>query len=355
MKLNILVTASGSTIAQGIIKSIKIANLDCEIITTDATPYAVGLYRGKKGYIVPLAKSENFIGKIIKICKKEKIHCIFVGTDYELLRFAENKEKIEKETGAKVIVSPSHTINITHDKWLTYKFLLNNNLPFIPSSLKENVDELIKNEGFPLIIKPRIGDSSKDTYVVRNKKELEEKLKFLLKKENDNKYLFKKSEPIIQKYLPDDKKEYTSTSLTFDKKCYGVLSMNREMRFGGHTTKAIIDDFPQVNNEIKKVAETLNAFGPCNFQSRLFNKKPLVFEINCRFSGTTPFCAEVGFNTVEATIRHVVLKEKIQELKYKKGVILRYFNELFIPKKEIEKVKKYHSIKNSRSEFNKIF
>ena len=355
MKLNMMVTASGSAIAQGIIKSLKLSNLNFDMITTDTQPYAVGLYRGKAGYIVPMAREPNFIDEIIKVCNKENIDCIFIGTDYELLKFAENKKRIEKETNARVVVSSPEIIKIADDKWLTHKFLIENKLPHIPSVLSDDADDLVGKEGFPLIIKPRIGDSSKDTYVIKDRRELHEKLSFLWNKKLDNKYLAKKSEPIIQKYLTDEQKEYTSTTLTFDKKCYGVLSMNREMRFGGHTTKAIIKDYPEINKQVRKVAEILNAFGPANFQSRDFNNKSLVFEINCRFSGTTPFCAELGFNTVEAAVRHIVLKEKISELNYKKGVILRYFNEVFIPHSEIEQVKKYNFIKNPKSEINKIF
>jgi len=355
MKLNIMVTASGSAIAQGIMKSLKMSSLDFDLITTDTQPYAAGLYRGKAGYIVPLAKHPDFIDEIIEVCNKENIDCIFIGTDYELLKFAENKKRIEKETNAKVVVSSPEIIKIADDKWLTHKFFVNNNLPHIPSVLHYDIDKLIEKEGFPLIIKPRVGDSSKDTYVVKNKKELDKKLSFLLNKKADNQYLSQKPEPIIQKHLTDEQEEYTSTTLTFDKKCYGVLSMNREMRFGGHTTKAVINDFPEINKQVRKVAEILNAFGPCNFQSRLFNNVPLVFEINCRFSGTTPFCAELGFNSVEAVVRHIILKEKISDLKHKNGVILRYFNEIFIPHSEIEQVKKYNFIKNSKSKINKVF
>lgn len=353
-KLNIMVTSTGGAIGQGILKSLKLANLNCDIIATDAYPYAAGLYTEKAGYVVPLAKDPGFIEKIIKICKKEKIHCILIGTDYELLKFAENKKRIEKETGTKIIVSSPEIIKIANDKWLTHKFLVDNNLPHIPSVLHHDVDKLIETEGFPLIIKPKIGDSSKDTYIVNNRKELQERLFFLLDKKQDNIYLAQQSQPIIQKYLINKQEEYTSTTINFDNKCYGVLSMNREMRLGGHTTKAIIESFPKINRAIQKVAETLNAFGPCNFQSRLSNGVPLIFEINCRFSGTTPFCAEVGFNTVEATIRHVVLGERMQSLTYKKGVILRYFNEIFVPRSEIEKVKKDNYIKNPKSEINKV-
>lgn len=355
MKLNIMVTAVGSAIGQGVIKSLKLSDLDFDLITTDTQPYAAGLYRGKAGYIVPMAKEKNFIDEIIKICNKEKVDCIFIGTDYELLKFAENKKRIEKETNAKVVVSSPEIIKISDDKWLTYRFLVENNLPHIPSALYHNAEKLIDKEGFPLIIKPRIGDSSKDIFVVKNKKELQEKLSFLLNKKVGNPYLSQKAEPVIQKYIENEQEEYTSTTITFDKKCYGVLSMNRVMRYGGHTTKAIIDDFPLINRTIKKVAETLNAFGPCNFQSRVVDNIPLIFEINCRFSGTTASCAQLGFNTVETAIRHIVLNEEIQEPMYKKGVVLRYFNEIFIPEREISKVKAEGSIQNPVSEVNEAF
>ncbi len=352
MKLNILVTATGSAIAQGIMKSIKWSGIEHELIATDTQPYAAGLYRGKKAYIVPMAKDPGFIDKIIKICNTDNIDCIFIGTDYELLKFAENKERIENETNAKVIVSSPEAIMIADDKWLTHKFLVDNNLPHIPSVLPEEMDELIEEVGFPLIIKPRIGDSSKDTFVVKNKEELLDRLEYMNNKSAANKFLNERTSPIIQKYLPNDEEEFTSTTVTFDRRCYGALSMNREMRFGGHTTKAVIEDFPIVNKEVRRVAEIFNAFGPGNFQSRLVDGIPHIFEINCRFSGTTPFCAGVGFNTVGATIKHVVLKEKIPELTYKKGVVLRYFNEVFIPHEEIDTIKRNGVVENPTSTIN---
>jgi carbamoyl-phosphate synthase large subunit len=219
--------------------------------------------------------------------------------------------------------------------------------------LIDGLDDFVDEVGFPLIIKPRIGDSSKDTFVVKNKEELSEKTSLF--KEGKTTNLYTKSEPIIQEYIATEKDEYTSTALTFNNHCYGVLSMRREMRFGGHTTKAILDDYSEINKTMRNMAEKFNAFGPANFQSRFHNGLPRVFEINCRFSGTTPFCAEVGFNTAEAVIRHVILKEPIQELKYEAGIVLRYFNEVFIPMHEFNKLQRDSFIKDPKSRVNNIF
>jgi carbamoyl-phosphate synthase large subunit len=353
MKLNILITASGSAIGQGIIKSIKGSSLNCYIVTTDSQPYAAGLYRGGAAYLIPLAKSPNYIDEIIKICNKENILGICIGTDYELIKISENKERIEKETNAKVIVSPPEIIKIANDKWLTYKFLKENNLPYIPSALCSDVETLVEEEGFPVIVKPRIGDSSKNTFIVNSKKELNEKLELLLDSTDINPYLNEKIEPIIQKCIGKEQEEYTSTTVVFDKKCYGVISMRREMKYGGHTTKALIEDFSKINKTIEKVAETLNPFGPCNFQSRLINDTPYIFEINCRFSGTIAACSQVGFNTVEACIKKVILNEELTNLKYKKGVVLRYFNEVLISQECINEMIKKRYLLNPDSEINK--
>lgn len=315
-------------------------------------------YRGNAAYLVPVAKNPDFIDKIIEICNKENIDAILVGTDYELSSFAQNREVIENETGAKVLVSPESIIDIANDKWLTHLFLKENNLPSIPSALHQDVDELVDKEGFPLIIKPRIGDSSKDAFVVKDKGQLLEKLEYLLRTTSNNPYLTEVAEktgPIIQKYLPNSQEEFTSSTVVLEGKSYGVLSFQREMRYRGHTTKAIIEEFPLINQTIEKTAKVLNPFGPCNFQSRLLNGIPHVFEINARFSGTTATCAQVGFNTVEACLRRVVLNQDIPTLSFRKGVMLRYFNELFVPKELIDTIEKKRYLQNPMSEANEYF
>jgi carbamoyl-phosphate synthase large subunit len=352
MKLNILVTSAGSAIAHGIMKSIKKSSLDCDIITTDAQPYASALYRGKAAYLVPFAKDPDYIEKIIEICKKENIHAIMIGMDYELLKLAENKELIEKETNAKVIVSPPEVINISDDKWLTQKFLQENDLPNIPSALPEDADTLIEKENFPLIIKPRIGDGSKNTFIVHNREELYEKIKIFADAEGKEDAAPYEINPVIQKYMGQEDEEFTSTTFVFDNKSYGAISMNREMRFPGHTTKAKILDFPLINDHIMKVAEKLNPLGPCNFQSRVVGGVPYIFEINCRFSGTTATCTLAGFNHVEECLRKIVLDEDPRIQIPKNGTMLRYFNEVFVPNEDIERIKRERHLTNPQSEIN---
>jgi carbamoyl-phosphate synthase large subunit len=348
----VLVTAGGSAVAQGIIKSIKKSDLDCEIVVTNTHYDAAGLYRGDVAYLVPPCNSKDYIGTIIDICKNEKVQAVLIGVDYELRPLSENRELIERESGAKVIVSPPEIIKISDDKWLTNKFLEKNGFPYIPSVLASDAEKLAEIEGFPLIVKPRVGDASKDIFKINNMSELREKVDFLLEN-TTNAYTFGEiPSPIIQKYMGNEDDEFTSTTVVFDNRSYGVISMRRKMRFGGHTTTAKVIDFPEVDGLVKKVSEKLNPFGPCNFQSRLVNGIPYIFEINCRFSGTTSTCALFGFNNVEASLKKAILGEEIKDLTHKKGYMFRHFHEVYVPLEDVEKINRDGFLKNPSSEIN---
>ena len=348
----VLITAGGSAVAQGIIKSIKKSDLDCEIVVTNTNYDAAGLYRGDVAYLVPPYNSKNYIRTIIDICKKENVQALLIGVDYELRPLSENRELIERESGAKVIVSPPEIIKISDDKWLTNKFLENNGFPSIPSALASDAEKLAATEGFPLIVKPRIGDASKDTFIINNMSELREKVDFLLKYTTNVHTFGEIPSPIIQKYMGTEEDEFTSTTVVFDSRSFGVITMQRKMRFGGHTTTAKVIDFPKIDRLVKNVSEKLNPFGPCNFQSRIVNGIPYIFEINCRFSGTTPTCALFGFNNVEACLKKAILGEEIKDLTHKKGYMFRYFHEVYVPLEEVEKINRDGFLQNPSSEIN---
>jgi carbamoyl-phosphate synthase large subunit len=62
-----LVTAAGTIVAQGIMKSLRLASsfpdvaIRYRIVNADASPQAAGLYRGDSGSLVPTADSPDYI------------------------------------------------------------------------------------------------------------------------------------------------------------------------------------------------------------------------------------------------------------------------------------------------------
>lgn len=63
----------------------------------------------------------------------------------------------------------------------------------------------------------------------------------------------------------------------------------------------------------------LGARGPVNLQGRITNKGIKIFEINARFTGITGLRAALGFNEVEACIRHWLTDEPMYDLKINQG------------------------------------
>ena len=173
-----LVTAAGTIVSQGIMKSLKLANsipdspVKYSIVATDANSEGTGLYRSDLGVVVPAASSPEYVDSILKICKDQMIRAIFIGSDEELAILSKSSKRIQDETGAVVIANPSEVISTGQDKWKTFEFLKRNNLPCAESSLVAEQDRFTQEFGFPLVVKPREGHGSLHMYVVKNGDEI---------------------------------------------------------------------------------------------------------------------------------------------------------------------------------------
>ena len=329
-KANVLVTAAGSILAQGIIKSLKLANISKKnipvkyrIIATDMNAQAAGLYRCDGGILVPPASSPNYIDSIVKISKEQNICAIYVGSDEELLAIGRARKQIENETEAKIMINPIEVITIARDKWKTFEFLKANNIPNTESSLPEDNQRFIEEFGFPIVVKPREGYGSLHFYVVNSRKEME--------------YAISKIQkvgwhPLLQEYLKDDNVEFTS-GVTVDRSGKYIMSSIsiRKIIKHGQTYKAFIDDFEYIRKSAEEAALRLGARGSVNIQAKLVEDKPKVFEINPRFSATCPIRSVAGINEPDIVFRNRVLGEDIKKIdKYQKLICLRYWNEVYI-------------------------
>jgi carbamoyl-phosphate synthase large subunit len=333
---NVLVTAAGGIVSQGIIKSLKFVNkkkdrsVTYKIIAADASPLAAGIYRSDLGILIPSALSEQYVDSIIKICKEQSIKAIFVGSDEETIPITHARSEIESKTEAIVLTNPAEVITTASDKWKTYEFLKKNNLPYAESALPENQESFIQEFGFPLVVKPRQGHASMHFYVTNNKDEIRYAILAIQKAG---------WEPILQEYIQGDDVEYTS-GVTVNKsgtKIMSSISMLRTMK-GGQTYKAFIDDFKLVRKSAEEVAIKIGTRGAINIQARLDTDKPKIFEINPRFSGTCALRAIAGVNEPDIVFRNTVLDQDIQVDGYQRLVAMRFWNEVYLPYSTYEKV-----------------
>ncbi len=336
-KLNILVTGAGSGVGQSIIKALRISNLRLNIISADIDVYNTALYRTKQSIVIPRVEKKNSLKKIIYIIRKYKIKILFIGSEYEIDFFSKNKKIIEKKTNVNICVSSKEIIDIANDKFKTIEFLFNNNFK-VPKSFvvnKKNINEIYKKLKKPFILKNRFGTSSREVYLINDKKKflnVAKSLKFPMIQEN-----LRKKNPHFQG------DEYTCS--IFRDNDGNLIGPFISQRFLKHGTSWILKTIKnrKLSNIMKKISIKLNNFGTINVQFMKKNKNFLPIEINSRFSGTTSIRAALGFNEPEMYIKSFYLKKKIIKKTIREGFVFRYIEEIFLNTCHDKKLFRYFS------------
>lgn len=315
--MRVLVTGAGALLGQGVIRSLRASKLSATVIAVDPSPLSAGLYWADESYLIPMASDPTYEASVAALVERTRPDVVIPGTDVELSAFAKNRLEWEKRYATKIVISDPRVVAIADDKYETFRFLSANGFPAPASCLPGDEKDLIDRVGFPLIVKPRVGARSVGVVKVENESELEQALR-------------NSAGMVIQECVATTSDEYTAGALVFDGSCRASIVMRRELR-DGNTHRAFVDAYPELNVHVRQMAEALAPHGPVNFQFRLDRQgRVKVFEINARFSGTTPFRARAGFNEVELVIRHIAHGEEIHQPKIEAMTILRHFEETVV-------------------------
>ncbi|WP_289129409.1 ATP-grasp domain-containing protein [uncultured Clostridium sp.] len=296
MIINILILSAGRRVE--LIKCFKeaskIKNIESNIITTDISKTAPATYFGDKNYIIPRIDEDGYVDAIVDICNKENIILVIPTIDTELKVLSENKNLIEKETNAKVLISDKKVIDICRNKKNTNKFFEENGFG-VPKEIKDS-DIENRNYEFPLFIKPLDGSSSINAFKVNDEKQL------LFFKE----YIDK---PIIQECIEGT--EYTIDAfIDFEGNPITIVPRERIATRAGEISKGKIVKDRELINEVKKVIEALKPIGHITIQCMKTKNGIKFIEINPRFGGGAPMSIKAGANS-PLNLYRLLLNEKL--------------------------------------------
>lgn len=319
-RLTVLVLGVGGNVSQGILKALALGDLPCRIVAACVSPLSLGLYTVDRAYVSPQANDPAFLDWLVTVCRDERVQAVLSGVEPVLAPLAQHAATIQRETGARCIVSDPACLAVGDDKLVTSQWLEAHGCNFPRSAASEDaaaIAGLVATCGYPLIAKPRSGKGRHGFIEIHNAADLV--------------YASGHRGYVVQEYLGDTDSEYTAGCFSdHDGRVRGTIVMRRELQ-EGTTYKAEVGIFPDVRAEAIRIASALRPMGPSNIQLRVAGGRPVCFEINIRFSGTTPLRAHFGFNDVEAALRHYVLGEPAPDLPLvTSGIALRYWNEMYV-------------------------
>lgn len=290
--INILFTSSGRRVS--LIKKFRETMQEKgfigKIITADLKVSAPTAFHSDRHYKVPRVSEENYLNKLLSICKLEDINLLIPLIDTELLLLSKNRRMFE-ELGVRLLISSTELNEIASDKVVTFKYFTENN---IETPKVYTQEELKKEEySFPLLIKPRNGSSSNGVNKINNKKELD---------------FFRTYIPnaMVQEFICGE--EYTIDVMTdFHGNIKTIVPRQRIETRSGEVSKGITSKDLEIINATERVIKKLpGPVGCITLQCfKTVDGKVVFIEINPRFGGGIPLSIEAGANfplwTIEAS------------------------------------------------------
>lgn len=268
---NILLFPAGSEISIEVLRSLK-TEKDMKIFGASSVDDAGRLLFDNYIDNVPFIDDKNFINKIKNIVDNHHIDIIYPCVDAAIPIL----KKFESYLNCIVISPNFKTAEICLSKRKTYQTLVNH----IKVPKEYNINNIPE---YPVFLKPEIGSSSKFTYLVNNKEELDVFIKRV-------------PNPMILEYLPNN--EFTVDCFSnYRNELLFVGPRIREKIVNGISVKTSnIEDY-QITQIAEKINKVLNMDGAWFFQLKQNkNNEYTLLEVACRFGGSSSIQRYRGLN-----------------------------------------------------------
>ncbi len=306
------VSCVGSGVGQSVVNSCRLSRFPIKTIGLGTNPMAYGLYECDDYAYTVSYYDDNYIENILKVCLEKGVDILVPGHDDEAHLLSKHVARFEA-AGVKVIVSGPELLNLCCDKNQMSRILNPVANIFVRSFTKD--DFICAWDGqdveLPVIAKPRDGFASRGIEIIQGEQDFD--------KITDG--------HIVQELaLPHDGDPNQDH-------CLKLISMGMNPQIAEVSIQYVFDQsgsvigkmasYNKLNNgvpieilpfedeamwaDVELLLPTLvklGARGPVNLQGRITNKGIKLFEINARFTGITGLRAALGFNEVEACIRH---------------------------------------------------
>ena len=317
----ILLTSVGSLVGYNVLDVLEGRRQDLQIIGTNSIETDSNVYRCDKAYYVPSTKNNNtdFVNRLLEIQSIEQPDLIIPCRDDDIGVLSRLRTHNPEFTNI-CLCGSEKSVGMMLDKWLTFKFTSSHNLPFAASALpnpdsdNSEVNNLIKEYGFPLLAKPRDGYASLGVFIISNEKQLGEALKkknILIQQYLSNPkvleelYIRFQNEGVPLFFSLEEEKHSIQTFVHRDGNIGEIFCTLHKMVSGRslRVEKINNDTLKDIGLRYAKAMASEGWVGPLNIQCQLQQSGEYVaYELNGRFTGATSARYYLGFDEVGNTL-----------------------------------------------------
>lgn len=290
MTKNVLITAIGGDIAQGIATILRDSYPDWHLFGIDVHSRHAGSLYVDKFHEAPRASDPGYEDELKAIVHRNGIDLVVPMSEAEL-HFLSSRDYGLIDS-AKVLMANRLALEVGADKFKTALFLGSIGVAAPWTELAENFRPETQ---LPCIFKPRRGAGSKAVFRCETAQEVEF-------------YRRRHADAIVQELLLPADQEVTCGVFRTSSGRTAVLQLLRTLT-GGFTGWAQVIDHPEVHAQCTKLAESLDLRGSINIQLRITGNGPRIFEINPRFSSTVLMRHQMGFSDLVWSIQDLLGQE----------------------------------------------
>lgn len=248
-----------------------------KIVGTSNTPWTSGFAACDVGVLLPPIASDEYVPAVLDTCRKHEISGLLSFFDPDVGALSKHVDAF-KAAGVVPFIPGERAAWIGFDKWRTFHALKEAGF-LVPDTVITLEDALAGLQSgrfrFPLIVKPRNGFGSANTFVARDELQLRAFFSVV-------------PDMLIQEFVDGDAYDIEALADP-DARLLQVVAWRKHLSTLGETQQAVTVADPELVDVGRRLAETIGLVGPMDvdlFRTR--DGRVWVLELNLRFGGGYP-------------------------------------------------------------------
>ncbi len=298
----VLVTGAGGAAVPGLIRGLQAQGY--RVVAVDTNPQAAGLYLADVGRVIPEGRSDDFLPALRQICRREQVDVVMPLVDEELVKATELGTDV-----LGVILPHRQFVELCLDKGQLMTALGAIGVP-VPETQTASADW--RGIQYPVIAKPRTGRGSRGVALLHEAVALQDHL---------NAVGVAPDQMLLQSFI--DGPEYTVSVVAWRDGSTQAVVPKLILKKQGITQLAVTERVPAIDAVCRTIQARLRADGPFNVQLRIDRAgRPVVFEINPRFSTTVSLTVAAGVDEPGMLVRQALGGPPVENDQWTAGLVL---------------------------------